>query len=169
MVHEQCFYWVITWKLLFRRRGWENYWGNFSSGGVDEQIFGWWGGDSPHSFSRENLAKKYNSTFNCWWKSLLVATSRLHLLTISHWYQALQPGNTYSCILKVTGQVWKNKKRTKVSTLITTTISFFFPKPRFIFLILISLAGKMPPPWYISLYNFLVAHPNFYEIWWLFL
>ena len=48
MVHDQCFYWVISWKLLFRGRGLENYWGNFSSGGVDEQIFGWWeGGTSP--------------------------------------------------------------------------------------------------------------------------
>ena len=27
-----------------------------------------------------------------------------------------QPGNTYSCILKVTGQVWENQKRVSINT-----------------------------------------------------
>ena len=40
----------------------------------------------------------------------------------------VQPENTYSCILKVTGQVWESKKRTSI-TLITATTSVHLPKP----------------------------------------
>ena len=40
----------------------------------------------------------------------------------------LQPENTYSCILKVTGQVWESQKRIRI-TLITATTSFHLPKP----------------------------------------
>ena len=40
----------------------------------------------------------------------------------------LQPKNTYSCILKVTSWVWETQKR-QASTLITTTISVYLPKP----------------------------------------
>ena len=65
-----CFYWVITWELLFRRgltfggggggaeriKIWLEGEGgggvDFLSGGY-ERIFGWWG-DSPHLPSREN-------------------------------------------------------------------------------------------------------------------
>ena len=40
----------------------------------------------------------------------------------------VQPENTYSCILKVTGQVWESQKRTSI-TLITATTSIHLPKP----------------------------------------
>ena len=40
----------------------------------------------------------------------------------------VQPENTYSCILKVTGQVWESQKRTSI-TLITATSSVHLPKP----------------------------------------
>ena len=40
----------------------------------------------------------------------------------------VQPENTYSCILKVTGQVWESQKRTSI-TLITATTSVHLPKP----------------------------------------
>ena len=36
--------------------------------------------------------------------------------------------NTYSCILKVTGQVWESQKRISI-TLITATTSVHLPKP----------------------------------------
>ena len=40
----------------------------------------------------------------------------------------MQPESTYSCILKVTGQVWESQKRTSI-TLITATTSVHLPKP----------------------------------------
>ena len=40
----------------------------------------------------------------------------------------VQPENTYSCILKVTGQVWGSQKRISI-TLITATTSVHLPKP----------------------------------------
>ena len=40
----------------------------------------------------------------------------------------VQPENIYSCILKVTGQVWESQKRTSI-TLITATTSVHLPKP----------------------------------------
>ena len=40
----------------------------------------------------------------------------------------VQPENTYSCILHVTGQVWESQKRISI-TLITATISIHLPKP----------------------------------------
>ena len=40
----------------------------------------------------------------------------------------VQPENTYSCILKVTGQVWESQKRISI-TLITATTSAHLPKP----------------------------------------
>ena len=40
----------------------------------------------------------------------------------------VQPENTYSCILKVTGQVWESQKRISI-TLVTATTSVHFPKP----------------------------------------
>ena len=40
----------------------------------------------------------------------------------------VQPENTYSCILKVTGQVWESQKRIS-NTLITATTSVHLPKP----------------------------------------
>ena len=40
----------------------------------------------------------------------------------------VQPENTYSCILKVTGQVWESQKRIGI-TLITATTSIHLPKP----------------------------------------
>ena len=40
----------------------------------------------------------------------------------------VQPENTYSCILKVTGQVWESQKRISI-TLITATTSVHLPKP----------------------------------------
>ena len=36
----------------------------------------------------------------------------------------VQPENTYSCILKVTGQVWENQKR--ISTTLITIIGIFY-------------------------------------------
>ena len=39
----------------------------------------------------------------------------------------VQPENTYSCILKVTGQVWESQKRTSI-TLITATTTVHLPK-----------------------------------------
>ena len=45
------------------------------------------------------------------------------------YYQAtLHPENTYSCILKVTSQVWESQKRISI-TLITATTSVCLPKP----------------------------------------
>ena len=43
----------------------------------------------------------------------------------------VQLENTYSCILKVAGQVWESKKKKKgqASTLILATISTHLPKP----------------------------------------
>ena len=40
----------------------------------------------------------------------------------------VQPGNTYSRILKVTGQVWESQKRIRI-TLITATTSIILSKP----------------------------------------
>ena len=40
----------------------------------------------------------------------------------------VQPETTYSCILKVTGQVWESQKRASI-TLITATASVHLPKP----------------------------------------
>ena len=40
----------------------------------------------------------------------------------------VQPENTYSCILKVRGQVWESQKRISI-TLITATTSVHLPKP----------------------------------------
>ena len=40
----------------------------------------------------------------------------------------VQPENTYSCILKATGQVWESQKG-KASTLITATTSIHLLKP----------------------------------------
>ena len=40
----------------------------------------------------------------------------------------VQPENTYSCILKVTGQAWESQKRMNI-TLITATTSVHLPKP----------------------------------------
>ena len=40
----------------------------------------------------------------------------------------VQPENTYSCTLKVTGQVWESQKRISF-TLITGTTSIHLPKP----------------------------------------
>ena len=40
----------------------------------------------------------------------------------------VQPENTYSCILKVTGQVWESQKRISI-TLIKATTSVHLPKP----------------------------------------
>ena len=40
----------------------------------------------------------------------------------------VQPGNTYSSILKVTGKVWESQKRISI-TLITATTSVHLPKP----------------------------------------
>ena len=40
----------------------------------------------------------------------------------------VQPENTYSYILKVTGQVWESQKRISI-TLITATTSVHLPKP----------------------------------------
>ena len=40
----------------------------------------------------------------------------------------VQPENTYSCILKVTGQVWESQKRMSIR-LITATTSVHLPKP----------------------------------------
>ena len=40
----------------------------------------------------------------------------------------VQPENTYSCILKVTGQVWEAKKRISI-TLIKANTSIHLPKP----------------------------------------
>ena len=40
----------------------------------------------------------------------------------------VQPENTYSCILKGTGQVWESQKRINI-TLITDTTSVHLPKP----------------------------------------
>ena len=40
----------------------------------------------------------------------------------------VQPENTYSCILQVTGQVWESQKWISI-TLITATTSVHLPKP----------------------------------------
>ena len=40
----------------------------------------------------------------------------------------LQPENTYSCILKGTGQVWESQKKIRI-TLVTATTSVHLPKP----------------------------------------
>ena len=40
----------------------------------------------------------------------------------------VQPEHNYSCIFKMTGQVWKSQKRISI-TLITATTSFHLPKP----------------------------------------
>ena len=40
----------------------------------------------------------------------------------------VQPENTYTCILKVTGQVWESQKRISI-TLITATTRVHLPKP----------------------------------------
>ena len=40
----------------------------------------------------------------------------------------LQPEDAYSCVLKVTGQVWESQKRISI-TLITATTSVHLPKP----------------------------------------
>ena len=40
----------------------------------------------------------------------------------------VQPENTYSCILKVTGQVWESQNRISI-TLITANTSVHLPKP----------------------------------------
>ena len=56
-----CFYWVITWKLLFSGGGRElTLVGGESTdrgmflGGGNEQIFDWWGVTCPITSSREN-------------------------------------------------------------------------------------------------------------------
>ena len=42
----------------------------------------------------------------------------------------VQPENTYSRILKVTGQVWESQKKKRINiTLITATTSVHLPKP----------------------------------------
>ena len=40
----------------------------------------------------------------------------------------VQPENTYSCILKVTGQVWESQKQVSITLIIATT-SIHLPKP----------------------------------------
>ena len=57
--------------------------------------------------------KNYLSIFTCWWRSLLVATPSLVSLLSDG---TVQPENTYSCILKVTGQVWQCQKRISINT-----------------------------------------------------
>ena len=56
--------------------------------------------------------------------SWLLLPSSVSLLSGS----TVQPENTYSCILKVTGQVWESQKRISI-TLIKATTSIHFPKP----------------------------------------
>ena len=56
--------------------------------------------------------------------SWLLLQSSVSLLSGS----TMQPENTYSCILKVTGQVWESQKRSSI-TLITATTSIHLPKP----------------------------------------
>ena len=53
-----------------------------------------------------------------------------YLQVRSPYFQAtqVQPENTYSYILKVTGQVWESQKRISI-TLITATTSVHLPKP----------------------------------------
>ena len=41
----------------------------------------------------------------------------------------MQPENTYSSNLKMTGQVWESQKKGQASTLITATTSVHFSKP----------------------------------------
>ena len=70
---------------------------------------------------------KLPSIFTCWWRSILVPTSKFDLLiTVSG--GTVQPENTYSCILKVIDQVCKSQK-TIISKLITYTTSAHLPKP----------------------------------------
>ena len=57
----------------------------------------------------------------CW----LLLPSSVSLLSGS----TKQPGNTYSRILKVTGQVWESQKKKYVSRLSTATTSVQLPKP----------------------------------------
>ena len=56
--------------------------------------------------------------------SWLLLPSLVSLLSGS----TVQPENTCSCILKVTGQVWESQKRISI-TLITATTSIHLPKP----------------------------------------
>ena len=41
----------------------------------------------------------------------------------------VQPENTYSCIHKVTGQVWESQERISINTIFTATTSVHLPKP----------------------------------------
>ena len=50
----------------------------------------------------------YPGIFTCWWRNLLVATSKFGALLSG---STVQPENTYSCILKVTSQVWESQKK----------------------------------------------------------
>ena len=52
----------------------------------------------------------------------------------------VQPENTYSCILKVTGQVWESQKRINI-TLITATTNVHLPQP-------VSIDLTIKPDWY---------------------
>ena len=76
-------------------------------------------------FHVQTWHENYPSIFTCWWRNLLVATSKFGLLTIR---QPSAPENTYSHILKVTGQVWEGQKRASINTIATTT-SINLPKP----------------------------------------
>ena len=60
--------------------------------------------------------------FKDWRWNLLVATSKFSLSG-----GTVQPENTYSCILKVAGQVWERKNRL-TSTLITSNTSVHLPE-----------------------------------------
>ena len=65
----KCFYWVITWKLLFS--GGEDWLlvGKNGEGGdfsrVYEQTFGWWGGPLPHPTPVQKTLHSLHHPF-CW-------------------------------------------------------------------------------------------------------
>ena len=64
-------------------------------------------------FHARTWLQNYPSIFTCWWRSLLVTTSKFSLSLSGG---ALQPENTCSSILKVTGQVWESQKRISINS-----------------------------------------------------
>ena len=59
-----------------------------------------------------------SSIFTCGWRSLLVATSKFGLITVR---QHSASENTYSYILKVTGQVSESQNRISINTNTTSS------------------------------------------------
>ena len=79
------------------------------------------------SASCVNMALK-PSIFICWWRSLLVATSKFSLFT-TRWKNNWKQSRKHLFLYPQGGRSGLRKPKEKASTLITATTSIYLPKP----------------------------------------